>query len=99
LIQGLEGEQLDYLNMQRYHLGVGKLLYLSKWSRPDILNINRELSRYLTRSTPAHEKEMMRTMAYCVSTMQRGIEIQPDGYWDGIDKQCKALKTLEYSNI
>ena len=97
LMEGMEGKQLDVKNMMRYRSGVGKLLYLSKWSRPDLLNITRELSRFLTRATPAHEKAMMRTMAYCVSTVHRGIEIRPDGNWNGIDKE-KVFETRGVSD-
>jgi uncharacterized protein YxjI len=41
------GDQFDIMNKEDqrcYQSGVGKWLYLTKWSRPDILNITRELS-------------------------------------------------------
>jgi len=35
----LNGDELSEAEQKGYRTGVGKLLYLSRWSRPDILNI------------------------------------------------------------
>jgi hypothetical protein len=61
---------------------VGKLLHLSKWSRPDILNITRELSRHFMTATKAHKKAMRQVMAYCVDTKEKGVIIKPKGKWN-----------------
>jgi hypothetical protein len=40
-ILSYKGEGVKYLSPEKqrdFHLGVGKLLHLSKWSRPDIKN-------------------------------------------------------------
>jgi hypothetical protein len=46
----LKGDKKDVLGAEaqmKYRSGVGKLRYLTPWSRPDILNAVREVSRYL----------------------------------------------------
>ena len=40
-----EGEQLNEEEKKVYRSGVGKLLFLMRYSRPDILNAVRELSK------------------------------------------------------
>jgi hypothetical protein len=66
-----------------YRSGVGKLLHMMKWTRPDILNAVRELSRFMTGATIAHMKEMYREMKYCVGTPNRGLLLKPNARWDG----------------
>ena len=66
-----------------YRKGVGKLIHLSKFSRPDIANAVRELSRYASRPTKIHKTAMIRCMAYCVGTPNRGILLNPNARWDG----------------
>lgn len=66
-----------------YRKGVGKLIHLAKYSRPEISNSVRELSRFGGEPTPAHLKEMHRCLKYCVSTKNRGILLKPHGQWDG----------------
>ena len=59
---------LDPEEQSRYRSGVGKLLYAMKWSRPDILNATRELSRHMMTATGAHMAAMYRVMQYCLGT-------------------------------
>ena len=66
-----------------YQSGVGKLLHLMRWSRPEILNAVRELSRYMSGASKAHVKAMHRTMKYCVGMPESGLLLNPTGYWDG----------------
>jgi hypothetical protein len=57
----------------KYRSGVGKLLHMMKWTRPEILNAVRELSRVMSEATKAHIKAMYRLMKYCIATPNRGI--------------------------
>jgi hypothetical protein len=66
-----------------YRSGVGKLLHLVKWSRPDILNSVRELSRFMTAAVPKHLKAMLRVLKFVVCTADRGLILQPTGHWNG----------------
>jgi hypothetical protein len=52
----------------KYRSGVGKLLHMMRWSRPEILNAVRELSRYMSGASLAHVKAMQQTMKYCVGS-------------------------------
>jgi hypothetical protein len=54
-----------------------------KWSRPDVLNSVRELSRFMTGATTSHLKAMYRVMTYCVGTKEMGLTLKPDCKWDG----------------
>ena len=66
-----------------YSKGVGKLLHMMRWSRPEILNSVRELSRYMTKGNKKNLKSMHRVMQYCVETPKRGLLLNPDTDWDG----------------
>jgi hypothetical protein len=53
-ILSYKGEGVTYLSPEKqrdFWSGVGKLLHLSKWSRPDIKNSVQELSRGMTQAT------------------------------------------------
>jgi hypothetical protein len=83
LRSGMKGGMLSEAMQSKYRSGTGKLLHLMKWSRPDVLNSVRELSRYMTRATAAHLKAMYRVMAYCVGTGDRGFTVKPNRKWNG----------------
>ena len=51
-----------------YRSGVGKLLYLTKHSRPDICNRVRELSKTMDAPVPVHLKEMYNIIRHVLST-------------------------------
>ena len=48
--------------------GVGMLLYLVKYSRPDIANMVRELTKCMDGATPAAYKEMLRLVKFVLWT-------------------------------
>jgi len=66
-----------------YRKGVGKLLHMMRWSRPEILNSVRELSRFMMEASQAHVKAMYRAMVYCVTTPNQGLFLKPKGVWNG----------------
>ncbi|KAL7501989.1 hypothetical protein ACHAXN_000113 [Cyclotella atomus] len=59
-----------------YRSGVGMLLYLVKYLRPDIANAVRELSKVLDGSTKASFKEMLRVIKYILDTKEMGLRIK-----------------------
>ena len=69
-----------------YRKGVGKLSHMARWTRPEILNRVRELSRFLHAPTQTHINRMYRVMDYVVATALRGWFMQPTGTWDGKDR-------------
>ena len=78
-----DAELLKPKEQTKYRSGVGKLLHMMKWSRPEIANSVRELSRFMSAATLAHMKAMTRVMKYVVSTPERGLLLKPNAKWDG----------------
>lgn len=66
-----------------FRSGVGKLLHMMRWSRPEVYNAVRDLSRHMKKSAEPHVKAMHRVMKYCVSTPNRGWRLKPKRTWDG----------------
>jgi hypothetical protein len=83
LCAGEEKDLIDAATQSKYRSGVGKLLHIMKWSRPDVLNSVRELSRYMSGATMAHVKAMYRVMNFCIKTRDRGLTLKPNCKWDG----------------
>jgi hypothetical protein len=80
LIKGEIGTELKSSEQTKCRRGVGKLLHTMRWSRPEIYNSVRELSRFMTSGTAtSHVKDMRRVMEYCVSTekMRHYVETRP----------------------
>jgi hypothetical protein len=67
-MKGKEEEIMNERMTTKFRLGVGKLRYLATWSRPDILNAVREISRHTKAPTKAHYQAMIQVMEYCVTT-------------------------------
>jgi len=82
----MKGDKLSMSEQRKYRSGVGKLLYLMRWSRPEIMNSVRELSRFMQEASKAHLTAMYRVMKYCVGTPKRGLMIEPTEFWDGDKK-------------
>jgi Reverse transcriptase (RNA-dependent DNA polymerase) len=72
---------------------VGMLLYLIKYSRPDISNAMRELSKCMDRATYGTYQEMFRVVKFVLDTKNYCLKIQPN--FDS--KNCK-LKIVSDSD-
>jgi hypothetical protein len=83
LVKVQEGNGLDMKAQKTCRSGVGKLLYMRRWSRPDVLNATRELSKSMMVASQAYMKVMQRTMQYYLNTPNRGILLQPNEHWGG----------------
>ena len=57
----------------RYRSGVGMLLYLVKYSRPDLSNAVRELSKVNNGATPKHVKSLVRVVKFALDTRNKGL--------------------------
>jgi hypothetical protein len=66
-----------------YRSGVGKLMHLKRWSRPEMTNAIRDLSRYNANGSEQHIQAMHRAMRYALSTPKRGLTLSPSGTWNG----------------
>jgi hypothetical protein len=73
----VEGERRTY-----YRSGVGKLMHLRQWSRPEMANALRDLSRYNTNGSEEHLNAMHRAMKYAIAKPNRGLTLAPDGIWN-----------------
>lgn len=64
---------LESKKQTRYRSGVGMLLYLVKFSRPDIANSVRELTKAMDKATESHYKSLLRVLKYVMSTQDLGL--------------------------
>ena len=61
-------ERIELEKQSRYRSGVGMLLHLIKYSRPDIANVVRELLKCIDGANLAAYKEMLRTIKFVLNT-------------------------------
>ena len=62
----VEGPVLEEEMHKQYRKGVGKLIiHMTKYSRPDLLNAVRELTRFGNKPSLVHYKAMVRIMKFC----------------------------------
>ncbi len=64
--------------MSKYCSGVGKLLHLMKWSKPEITNCVCELSRFVSSLLGAHVQAMHQAMKFCDGTPNCALLLKPD---------------------
>ena len=74
-----------------YRSGVGKLLHLTRWSRPEIQNSVREVARQGSSPVLAHVKALHRVMEHCLATPNRGWLLKPVRKWNGRDKDFEFV--------
>ena len=60
-----------------YRSGTGMLLYLTKYTRPDICNAVRELTKCMQRANRAAYKEMLRLVNFVLNTKDLGLRLEP----------------------
>ena len=70
-----------------YRSGTGKLLYLVKYTCPDIANAVRELLKVLDAITPRAMKELSRVIKYVIDIENMELRIEPklttkDNMWE-----------------
>ena len=66
-----------------YRSAVGKLLHAMRWSRGDLQNAVREVSRYMSGPDEKHCHAVQRLMDFVVCTPNRGNLLKPKGECDG----------------
>jgi len=72
-----DSERISSEMQSEYMSGVGMLLYLVKYSRPDIVNAVRELTKCMDGATPEAYKEMLRLIKFVLCTKTWGLKIMP----------------------
>ena len=86
LKRGTDKEFVSKTEQKTYRTGVGKLLHMMRWTRPDVLNRVRELSRFVSGATKLQAQRMLRVMDFIVFTAKLGWFLAPDSKWDGKDR-------------
>jgi hypothetical protein len=62
---------------RKYRSGVGMLLYLTKYSRPEISNIVRELSKCMNAASWGSYQELLRVIKFINDTKSFGLKVMP----------------------
>ena len=68
--------KLDDLILTKYRFRVGMLMYLVKFSRPDLSNCVRELSKVMRDATESHLKDLFRTIKFVLDTSKWGLKYE-----------------------
>jgi len=104
-----DSERISSEMQSEYMSGVGMLLYLVKYSRPDIANAVRELTKCMDGATPAAYKEMLRLIKFVQCTKTWGLKIMPkspdgtmkwnlvscsDCHWEGYKDNRRSINYL-----
>jgi hypothetical protein len=92
-----------------YHAGVFTLLYLIKFSCPDLSNVVQELSKCMDKATPAAFKELKRVMRFVAASKDYGLKVEPtkaepdvfnwnmvvhtDTDWTGDKEDCRSISS------
>ena len=88
--------KVDEKTQSMYRSGVGTLLYLTEYSRPDITNPARELSKSIDGASMANVTEMYRVINFVLETKTLGLRMVPifkDGIW-----KLEALSDSDFAN-
>ena len=64
---------MDFDQQRRFQKGIGSLLYLTRNSRPDIMNAVRDLSRVMKSGTPGYFKRLLRVIKYVELTKKEEL--------------------------
>jgi hypothetical protein len=99
-----EQEKLTPEEQTVYRSGIGMLLFLIKYSRPDIANSVRELSKGMQVSYRGAMKELLRLIKFVLDTKDLGLKLEPkevgkewiikvysDSDWAGDKETCKSV--------
>jgi hypothetical protein len=88
IVRAKKDEIVEKVNEEDHTLyisGVGMLLFLVKYSRPDIANTVSELSKMMDGPTPAAFKDLKRVTKCVLDTQDYGLKLEPEKM---IDNKC-----------
>ena len=69
------GGKVDEKTQSMYRSGVGTLLYLIKYSRPDIINPVKQFSKSMDGASMAHVTEMYRVINFVLAMTTLGLRL------------------------
>ena len=79
IVRPIDNEKNSAKDQQEYWLGIGMLLYLVKYSCPNLANITRELSKANNGVNPAAYKELLCVIKYILDTKNISLKIESMG--------------------
>ena len=92
----------------KYRSAVGMMLFLMKYSRTDISNAVRELSKPNNKANYAYYKQMLQAVTYILKTRNRMLKFIPTSETDKWEFKCmcdsdyardKGPITVYYDNV
>jgi hypothetical protein len=92
-----ESEKVDEATHSLFRSGVGMLLYLVKFSRPEISNAVREMAKVNDGPTKAHMKSLYRLIKYVVDTRHHGLVMEPTETHQDNTWEMKAFCDSDYA--
>ena len=72
----------------KYRSAVGMMLFLVKYSRPDISNSVRELSKANNKANYAYYTQMLRVVKYVINTRNRMLKLIPENKGEKWEFKC-----------
>ena len=82
VFEPIKGKPLQSRLQKINRKGIGKLLHLMKWSRPESMNAVCEESWFMTEAGLEHNDTMYRTMKYMLNSPDQGWVLAPNAMWD-----------------
>ena len=102
LVKAEDKDKVGQIRQTYYRSGVGKLLHMARWSRPDVQNAVRDVSRHGSAPVEAHVKAMHRILEFVERTKDRGWKLKPDRRLNGYDRtikfKIKGNSNLDFAN-
>jgi hypothetical protein len=75
IVRSDDAIKVDVATESKYRSGVGMLLHQIKWSRPDLANVVRELSKCMYSASLSAYKEMQRVIKYVLDTRMHCLKL------------------------
>ena len=100
LAEGDERLLLEPREQKIYQSRIGKLMYLARWTRPDILFAVRSLAKFNGKAAPVHMNAMYRIMKYVLHTKDYGLFIKPEKWTTEVTKKfvVTGYSDSDYAN-
>jgi hypothetical protein len=92
-----ETEIVDHQVHRSFRSGVGMLLYLIKFSRPDISNAVREIAKVMDGPTMIQVKSLYRLIKFVVDTKTHGLLMEPEESQDNNIWTLQAYCDSDYA--
>jgi hypothetical protein len=92
-----DDELRDDSMQKKYQSGVGMLLYLVKYSRPDIANSVREFSKVMDGATVHHYKGLLRVIKFIVSTKNKCLVMDGKKLLNNFEWNIQAFLDSDYA--